>query len=108
MKKYSNGDNGIGITTRVNQKSLIIDIPIELLKTAFIYCPDNYDGTIIKPRKTRAFADLIARHLFDETDSETGTNHIHTMLDSVFNEIFEGNIDTENIIKFLDDNEDYE
>lgn len=103
MKVYSNGDNGERITTKVNKTSLIIDIPINILKTAFECCPNNYDESIVRPRKTRAFANLIAEHLHDEVDSEDGATHIHRMLDLVFDEIFEGNIYAEGIVKFGED-----
>jgi hypothetical protein len=104
MKKF--GEEGKGITTYVNENSLIIDVPFDILKIAFEYSPDNYDESTLYAKMEKVFAELIAKHLHDETDSETGSNFIHNMLDSVFTEIFEGNIEADGIIAFGSDEDE--
>lgn len=105
MKKF--GEEGKGITTYVDGESLIINVPVDILKFAFEYAPDNYNEVMIEFEKEKVFAELVAEHLHDDVvDSETGSNFIHGMLDSLFNEIFEGNIEAEGIINFgSDENE---
>lgn len=111
MKKFGVENE---ITTYVNDKSLFIEVPLNVLKTAFEYSPENYDESVICNNKEKEFAELIAEHLHDEVDSEDGANHVHRMLDGIFNEIFEGNIfETNDIIIFgdgyeYDDDEDDE
>lgn len=98
MKMF--GDKGKGITTYVNEKSLIIDVPFGILTVAFQCYPECYQEASVKPKKQKAFAELIAEHLHDETDSETGSNYIHNMFDAIFADIHEGNIDADGTVKF--------
>ena len=101
MKKYG---NGTGIETYVNDTALIIEVPIDVLTTSFKYYPVNYPEASVKPKKQKDFAELIAEHLHDETDSETGSNFIHNMFDAIFTEVLEGNIDDKGTVDFEEDN----
>jgi hypothetical protein len=101
MKKY--GDIGTGIETHVSDTALVIEVPVDVLVTAFKYYPDNYPEASVKPEKQREFTELIAEHLHDETDSETGANFIHNMLDAIFTEVLEGNIDDKGTVDIEED-----
>jgi hypothetical protein len=100
MKKYKDGDNGKCIVTSVNNKAIVIEIPISTLVTAFNYLEANADGTVVKRGKRQVFAELVAEHLHDEIDQETGASYITDMLDKLFVDFGEGHIDTADIIKF--------
>ena len=97
MKKYG---EGTGIKTFIDEKSLVIEVPLDVLANAFKYFPDNYPEASVKRGKRRDFGELVAKHLQDETDSETGSNFIHNMLDKLFIEINEGSIIADGIVKF--------
>lgn len=101
MQKYGNA--GTGIETYVNNTALVIEVPIDVLVAAFRYYPDNYPEASVKPKKQREFTELIAEHLHDEIDTETGSNFIHNMLDAIFTEVLEGNIDDKGTVNFEED-----
>jgi hypothetical protein len=98
MKQFK--EKGMGYKTVVNDKKLIIEIPISTLVCAFNYFPDNEDGTIVKKGKRQAFAELVAEHLHDEIDSETGASYVTDMFDKLFSSFADGYIDTSDIIKY--------
>lgn len=97
MKKFGKEEL---ITTYVDEKALVINVPIDLLKTTFEYSPNNYDESLILKNREKEFAELIAEHLHDEVDSEDGSTYIHKMLDAIYDNIFEGNIEAEKIVDF--------
>jgi hypothetical protein len=90
----------LGIETYVNDKALVIEVPIDILTMSIKYYPDNYPESSVKHEKQRDFAELIAEHLHDEVDQESGANFIHNMFDAIFTEILEGNIDDNGTIDF--------
>jgi hypothetical protein len=98
----SEGDFTITIT---NSK-LKIDISIDTLVNAFNFYPDNFEQAEVYPNKNKQFAELIGQALLDSVDSERDQNYIATMFDNVFEQILEGNIDTEDIIDFKNHEED--
>lgn len=101
MKTFKEGK--AGYKTTVDDKKLVIEIPISTLICAFNYMPDNEEGTIIKRGKKQAFAELVAEHLHDQVDSETGATFITDMFDKLFIALGEGDIDTSDIIKYPED-----
>lgn len=99
MKKFE--DNGF--TSIITNDKLKIEIPIANLVNAFNYNPNNYDCKI-KRGKRKEFAEFLAKHIFDESDQETGANYIQEAFDKVFEMAME---DFDNdFIKFED--EDYD
>lgn len=98
MKQFK--EKGTGYKTAIDDKKLVIEIPISTLVCAFNYLPDNADGTVVKRGKKQAFAELVAQHLHDEIDSETGASFITDMFDKLFVAFSDGYIDTLDIIKY--------
>lgn len=98
MKQFK--EKGTGFKTTVDDKKLTIEIPISTLVCAFKYMPDNEEGTTIKKCKKQAFAELVAEHLHDEVDSETGASYITEMFDKLFSAFSDGYIETSDIIKY--------
>jgi hypothetical protein len=101
MKQFK--EKGTGYKTAVDDKKLIIEIPISTLACAFNYYPNNLEGTVIKKGKRQAFAEFVAEHLQDEIDSETGATFITDMLDKMFEAIGESEYDIPDIIKIPED-----
>lgn len=101
MKQFK--EKGTGYKTAVDDKKLIIEIPISTLVCVFNYLPGNTEGTVVKKGKRQAFAELIAEHLHDEIDSETGASYITDMFDKLFVAFGDGYIDTSDIIKYLEE-----
>ncbi|MFA5306003.1 MAG: hypothetical protein WC365_01000 [Candidatus Babeliales bacterium] len=101
MKQFK--EKGKGYKTVIDGKKLIIEIPISTLICAFNYMPDNADGTVIKRGKRQAFAELVAEHLRDEIDSETGASFVTDMFDKLFVAFNDGYIDTSGVIKYAED-----
>ena len=98
MKKFK--EKGTGYSTSVDEKKLIIQVPISTLVSAFNYAPDNYDGVIVKRGKRQAFAEFIAKHINDEFDSETGASYLTEMLDKMFSAITDGDYDIPELVKY--------
>lgn len=101
MKQFK--EKGTGYKTIVDEKNLSIEIPISTLAVAFNNMPDNEEGTVVKRGKRQEFAKLIAEHLHDEIDSETGASYVTEMFDKLFIALSDGYIDTADIIKFPED-----
>ena len=98
MKQFK--EKGTGYKATVDDKKLIIEVPISTLVSAFNYAPDNYEGITIKRGKRQAFAEFIAEHIGDEIDSETGASYLTEMLDKIFSSITDGDYDIPDIIKY--------
>jgi len=93
-------EKGTNYKTAFDDKKLTIEIPISTLVNAFNYYPNNLEGTKVKSGKKQEFAELIAKHLHDEIDQETGASHITQMFDGLFESFSDGHVDTADIIKF--------
>lgn len=98
MKEFK--ESHTNYRTAVGDKNLIIEIPIKTLVAAFNGYPELPEGSKVKTGKNQEFAELIAEHLHDEIDQETGASHITTMIDGVFEHISEGFIDSEEVVNF--------
>lgn len=90
--------NGFKIV--VDEKTLTIQIPKSIIINSFNYYHNNSDGTKIRSSKRQEFIELVAVHLNDEIDPETGDTHITQMIDGVFESFLDGYIDTFDIIEF--------
>ncbi len=101
MKKFKG--NVTQFTAMVDDKKLVIEIPIKTLAYGFNFAPDNVEEIKIRKGKRQAFAEFIAKHLDDEIDSETGATFITAMFDKMFGEITDGNYDLPDIIKYPED-----
>lgn len=101
MKTFK--EKGTDYKTAVDDKKLIIEIPISTLVCAFNYAPNNAEGTKVKRGKRQMFAEFIAKHLHDEIDSETGASFITEMFDKMFDALTDGNYDASGFIKFPED-----
>lgn len=101
MKQFK--ENGTGYKTVVDDKKLIIEIPISTLVCAFNYFPNNVEGSVIKSGKRQAFAEFVAEHLHDEIDSETGASYITDMFDKMFDAIGDGDYDIPDVVKIPED-----
>lgn len=101
MKEFK--EKGTGYKRLVDEKKLTIEIPISTLVCAFNNMPNNEEGVVVKRGKRQAFAELIAYHLHDEIDSETGATYITDMFDKLFEAFSDGYIDTSDIIKYPED-----
>ncbi len=98
MKEFK--EKGTNYKTAVDDKKLIIEIPISTLVAAFNGYPNNPEGAKVKSGKKQEFTELVAKHLHDEIDQETGASHITQMVDGLFESFVDGYVDTEDIIKF--------
>ena len=96
MNKYEN----LGVTTIVSDDKLSIEISIDGLVDGFNFCPNNYDDSTIKGEKYQEFANYIAKALIDGSNPDTGNSPVMTMVDSIFEDIFEG---AEDFVKYGDE-----
>lgn len=88
MKKFEN----LGFTTAVTNDKLKIEISISGLIAGFNGSPNNsFEQIKVKRGKRKEFAKYIAQKIIDEADSETGESYLMQMLESAFEDIFEGN-----------------
>ena len=101
MKQFKG--TGTGYSTSVDNKKLTVEIPISILVCAFNNMPDNTEGTVVKRGHKQDFAELVAEHLHDEVDSETGASYITEMFDKLFSAFGDGYIDASDIIKYPQD-----
>ena len=98
MKQFK--EKGTGYKIAVDDKKLIIEVPIGTLVSAFNYAPDNCEGITIKRGKRQLFSEFIAEHLGDEIDSETGASYLTEMFDKMFSAITDGDYDIPDIVKY--------
>ena len=80
----------LGLTSKLTNEILSIEIPIDNLVNAFELCPNNYHEDKVKKDKKQMFAEFIAQQILNECDSETGDTHISKAFDSVFDLLIEG------------------
>ena len=100
MKKFEN----LGITTKLTNKKLTIEIPIKNLINAFKFYPNNHNESKVKRGKSQMFAEFVAKQIIEEClDSETGDSPMSKAFDSVFDLLFEGYEDGREFIKFGED-----
>jgi len=100
MKKFEN----FGFTTKLTNKKLTIEIPINILIKAFELYPNNYNESKVKKGKKQMFAEFVAKQIIEEClDSETGDSPMSKAFDSVFDLLFEGYEDGREFIKFGED-----
>lgn len=92
-----------GYKTAIDDKKLIIEIPISTLVCAFNHAPTTEEGTKVITGKEQGFAEFIAMYLHTEIDQETGASHITDMLDKVFECIGEGFYDASDFVNFPED-----
>ncbi|HYF75477.1 MAG TPA: hypothetical protein VD757_02715, partial [Candidatus Nitrosocosmicus sp.] len=86
-------DKITGFTVVVTDDKVKIEMPIRNLVNGFELSPNNYDQSKIKRGMRKQFAEWIADNLLDDEDSETGDNFIASMLDRLFERLFEGDED---------------
>jgi len=96
MKKFEN----LGITTKLTNKKLTIEIPIANLANAFELSPNNHNESKVKRGKSQMFAEFVAKHILEECNQETGDTHITKAFDNVFDLLIEGYEDGEEFIDF--------
>lgn len=92
----------LGVKIALTNDKLKIEVPIKNLVNGFEQSPNNFDEVKIKRGHRKEFAEHIAKALLDSCNTETGDTPVMEMLDTVFNEIFEGD---EEFVKYPNDNE---
>lgn len=78
---------------KVSGKNVVITLPIDLLQVAFDNNPNNYDEEIrvkFKRKFAQGFVDLINEGY---QDSETGLTVFQECIDSIFEEMIDGDAD---------------
>jgi len=101
MKKYEN----CGITSKLTEKKLTIEISIKNLISAFELSPNNFDKSKVKRDKRNEFAEFVAEHIIEKCDSETGDTYMTDAFDRVFDLLLEGYEDGRDFIKFGEEDE---
>jgi hypothetical protein len=101
MKEFQ--DDCTNMKTIVDDEKITIEIPISTLVFSFKYYPNGIDGQKVITGEERAFAEIVAKHLHDEIDQETGASHITQMTDGLFEYICDGSIEMGKTVNWPDE-----
>lgn len=86
-------DDFTGFDVIITNDKLKIEMPIPNIIRGFNRSPNNWDQRKIRKGCRQEFIEWLATVLLDDVDQDTGDNFIATMLEGVFERLYEDDLD---------------